>query len=84
MALYDDGSSITINSKCMIIGPIVTGNNSSHMAENVDPWKLVRVFPWGCKVEGLYPRNKISVITDISVLGFYGYIENIGKYRWIF
>ena len=30
------------------------------------------------------PRNKISVITDISVLGFYGYIGNIGKYRWIF
>ena len=26
------------------------------------------------------PRNKISVITDISILGFYGYIENIGGY----
>ena len=22
--------------------------------------------------------------TDILVLGFYGYIENIGKYQWIF
>ena len=32
----------------------------------------------------LQARNKISVITDISVLGFYGYIGNIGKYRWIF
>ena len=29
-------------------------------------------------------RNKISIITDISVLGFYEYIGNIGKYRWIF
>ena len=28
----------------------------------------------------MYPRNKISVITDISVLGFYGYIGNIDKY----
>ena len=27
------------------------------------------------------PRNKISVITNISVLGFYGYIGNIDKYR---
>ena len=27
------------------------------------------------------PRIKISVNTDISVIGFYG---NIGKYRWIF
>ena len=26
-------------------------------------------------------RNKISVITDISVLGFYGNIGDIGKYR---
>ena len=25
-------------------------------------------------------RNKISVITDISVLGFYGYIGNISGY----
>ena len=32
----------------------------------------------------IYSKNKISVITDISVLGFYGYIGNIGKYRWIF
>ena len=30
------------------------------------------------------PRNNISVITDISILGFYGNIGNIGKYRWIF
>ena len=29
-------------------------------------------------------RIKISVNTDISVIGFYGYIGNIGKYRWIF
>ena len=29
-------------------------------------------------------RNKISIITDISILGFYGYIENISKYWWIF
>ena len=29
-------------------------------------------------------RNKISVITDISILGFYEYIINIEKYRWIF
>ena len=28
----------------------------------------------------LQVRNKISVITDISVLGFYGYIGNIGGY----
>ena len=27
-----------------------------------------------------HARNKISVITDISVLGFYGYIGNIGGY----
>ena len=25
-------------------------------------------------------RNKIPIITDISVLGFYGYIGNIGGY----
>ena len=25
-------------------------------------------------------KNKISVIMDISVFGFYGYIENIGGY----
>ena len=29
-------------------------------------------------------RNKISIVTDISVLEFYGYIENIGKYQLIF
>ena len=40
----------------------------------------------GVEIESyrLKTRNKISVITDISVLGFYGYIGNIGKYRWIF
>ena len=27
---------------------------------------------------------KISVNTDISVIGFYGNIGNIGKYRWKF
>ena len=32
----------------------------------------------------LQPRIKISVNTDISVIGFYGNIGNIGKYRWIF
>ena len=32
----------------------------------------------------LYARIKISVNTDISVIGFYGNIGNIGKYRWIF
>ena len=32
----------------------------------------------------LQTRNKISVIKDILVLGFYGNIGNIGKYRWIF
>ena len=32
----------------------------------------------------LQSRNKISVFTDISVLGFYGNIGNIEKYRWIF
>ena len=37
---------------------------------------------WSLDVLG--PRNKISVFTDISVLGFYGNIGNIGKYRWIF
>ena len=30
------------------------------------------------------PRIKISVNTDISVIGFYGNIGNIGKYRWKF
>ena len=29
---------------------------------------------------GVKPRNKISVITDILVLGFYGYFGNIGGY----
>ena len=29
-------------------------------------------------------RIKISVNTDISVIGFYGNIGNIGKYRLIF
>ena len=28
----------------------------------------------------LWAKMKISVITDISVLGFYGYIGNINKY----
>ena len=32
----------------------------------------------------LRTRNKISVITDISLLGFYRYIRNIGNYQWIF
>ena len=31
-----------------------------------------------------YARIKISVNTDISVIGFYGNIGNIGKYRWKF
>ena len=30
------------------------------------------------------PRIKISANTDISVIGFYGNIRNIGKYRWKF
>ena len=46
---------------------------------------IKKIFMWkidlGCVWEGLQPRNKISVITDISVLEFYRYIENIGKYR---
>ena len=54
MALYDDGSSITINSTYITIGPTVTGNNNSHTAQDVDPLKPVRVFLGGCKVEGLY------------------------------
>ena len=29
------------------------------------------------KIYGLYPRIKISVSMDISVLGFYGYIVDI-------
>ena len=29
---------------------------------------------------GSYPRFEISVNTDISVLEFYGYIKNIGRY----
>ena len=38
--------------------------------------------PW---VDGLSTAMiKISVNTDISVIRFYGYIGNIGKYRWIF
>ena len=28
----------------------------------------------------LWAKMKISVITDISVLGFYGYIGNINRY----
>ena len=32
----------------------------------------------------LQSRFKISVNTNISVIGFYGYIGNFGKYRWIF
>ena len=32
----------------------------------------------------LYARNKISVITNISIFGFYENIGNIEKYRWIF
>ena len=36
------------------------------------------------RVELLYEKNKISVFADISILGFYGNIENIGKYQWIF
>ena len=47
-----------------------------------------RIYPIFVKIwisiNGIKPRNKISVITDISVLGFYGNIRNIGKYRWIF
>ena len=31
----------------------------------------------------LYPRMKISVSTDISVLGFYGYIGYIGGYLYM-
>ena len=31
------------------------------------------------KMSLLPARKKILVITNISVLGFYGYIENIGK-----
>ena len=37
----------------------------------------------GCYDEQM-ARIKISVNTDISVIRFYGYIGNIGKYRWIF
>ena len=45
-----------------------------------------RMAPAGLKELKLYlqARNKISVIMDISVLGFYGNIGNIIKYRWIF
>ena len=36
---------------------------------------------YGLEIIGWWePRIKISVIIDISVLGFYGFIGNIGEY----
>ena len=36
--------------------------------------------PFGISTGVLTTRNKISIITDISVLVFYGYIGNIVEY----
>ena len=50
-------------------------------------WKLDFEIQMGYCPNGHHltrPRNKISVFKDISVLGLYGNIGNIGKYRWIF
>ena len=42
-----------------------------------------RLVKWVIEMSEFNTRNKISVITDISVLGFYGNIGNIEKYRKI-
>ena len=38
----------------------------------------------GGPLDDYHKRIKISINTDISVIGFYGNIGNIGKYRWKF
>ena len=56
-------------------------------ASTLRPFNHVRAIEENSQVKCehiIYPRIKISVNTDISVIGFYGNIGNIDKYWWKF
>ena len=63
------------------------GRNSCTPETESPSGKFLEKIPYVTKLEydgekdGSHPMIKISVNTDISVIGFYGNIGNIGKYR---